>query len=504
MGSNPISSLGKVPTPRGYTGRDSVTRLYNHADIVSAHGQVNDRCEIMDCWDDEEPSAEELEQNVDLSTVKFAADIKVDFIPSVDFRIMCRFLGLTTVNEVKNHPYSESPLITLMLMQTLIPFMKSKGFCFAGELNFDRQGNSIPAEKTVWKIGGKEVSFTTTGFMYFENIEASSKQDKSKNLVFYLTTNLDHEFSMITCYTQDEKESEVTVRELEDYTKKNNTLRGAKLRDINMYNAAFTEVESKKECTWGNYYYTNDIKDIFELEVFGFLKNVDQYNEHGITKRGVMLWGSPGTGKTTIGHIICNNVPDHTVIWITPEIVQENQRSYSSIKLLYKLADFVSPSVIILEDVDLFSNDRDRGGDLLSLGSLMNVLDGVNTVLNAVTVATTNRLESIESALRNRPGRFDRVVEVPALDDDLRRRMFSDRLKKWEYSDDTLSHLVNNTDGWTGAEAQEFINTLNLKSIRSEEEITEVSVSLVDEIIEVMNKFGVGENSGTLGFSSKK
>jgi ATP-dependent 26S proteasome regulatory subunit len=163
---------------------------------------------------------------------------------------------------------------------------------------------------------------------------------------------------------------------------------------------------------------------------------------------------------------------------------------------LYKLADFVSPSVIILEDVDLFGGDRNRGGDLLGLGSLMNVLDGVNTVVNAVTVATTNRLETIEVALRSRPGRFDRIVEIPALEDDLRAKLFKDRLKKWKYSDDTLSHLVSQTSDWTGAEAQEFVNTLNLKSIRSKEKIEEIDDQLVDDILEVMRKFGVGENSG--------
>ena len=46
-----------------------------------------------------------------------------------------------------------------------------------------------------------------------------------------------------------------------------------------------------------NYYYTDDVQGIFENEVFGFLNNVEEYNAHGMTKRGVIIFGKPGTGK---------------------------------------------------------------------------------------------------------------------------------------------------------------------------------------------------------------
>ncbi len=236
------------------------------------------------------------------------------------------------------------------------------------------------------------------------------------------------------------------------------------------------------------------VHDTYDLEVLN--------DEHKYYANDIV---SHNTGKTTIGHIVCNNVPDNTVIWITPEVIQENQqRSYSSIKLLYKLADFVAPSIIILEDIDLFGGDRNRGGDMMGLGSLMNVLDGVNTVKNAVTIASTNSFDTIEKALSQRPGRFDRIVEIPALDGDLRSKMFADRLKEWKYSENMLDHLVQRTDKWTGAEAQEFVNTLNLKSIRSDEKIEELDIELVDEILEVMNKFGVGKNSSEVfGFTKR-
>ncbi len=306
-----------------------------------------------------QPSKEEKEEL--LSQVKFSDQIKIDFIPSIDYRILCRFLGVTSVNDIKNHPYQSHPLITLILMESLIGFMKKEGYDMAGELNFDANGNSIPPEKNPWTVKGKETTFTTTGFLYFEKIEGKRKD----NVAFFLFTNLDRGGASIMCYSTDTNKSKDIVNELQVYSKNFNCLRGAKLKDVNMISASFSEVEVSKDYTWDNYYFSKEIRDLFQLEVFDFVKNVKKYNECGITKRGLIMHSRPGCGKTTIGNIICNMVPNNTVIWITPEILSENNyKAMSSIKALYKLADFLSPCIILLEDLDLFSQDREMGGGL--------------------------------------------------------------------------------------------------------------------------------------------
>ena len=477
-----------------------------------------------DDWDDDSPqpcygndegrsrTPQDLEEQMKWSKTKeekqakegisnFADQIKIDFIPSIDYRIMCRFLGTTTVGEIKNHPYQSHPLITLILMETLEEFMKTKGFNFVGELNFDQHGNSIPPEKNPWHVKGKETTFTTTGFLYFES-ETGNKRD---NVVYFLYADLERGGSQITCYSNDTGKSKDFVNELEDYSKENNCLRGAKLRDVNMISASFSEVFVEERYTWKNYYYPSSIEDLFDLEVLGFIENVEQYNACGINKRGIILHGKPGGGKTTIGRIICNLVPNHTVIWITPEILSENNyKAISSIKALYKLADFLSPCIILLEDLDLFSQDRERGGDVMSLGALMNVLDGVNSINNSVTIGTTNRIESIEAALRNRPGRFDRIIEIPPLTDDLRNKMFKERLGDWKVSKDVWGYLVENTTDWTGAEVQELVNSLHLKHISSKRKTKKIDKKWAEDIIETMSNYGVGEASSNFGFSSKK
>lgn len=462
-------------------------------------------------WDDEDDFAHGMmqpticsdsdtvkdETEQDLSTIKFADEVQVDFIRSIDYRIMCRFLGINTVNDIKNHPFSDCPLICCLLMESLIPYMESQGFKFVGELNFDSNGNSIPPEKNPWIIKNKEVTFTINGFLYFEKIDG----DKKDNMVFFCFTDFDRGGASITSYSTSVKRSKDFTKGLKEFTRQNNCLRGIKLRDLNLISASFNEVEIDESYTWENYYFTNDIIDIFNEEVFCFLKNVEKYNKEGITKRGIIIHGVPGTGKTTAGKILCNNLKETSVIWVTPEILTENSfRAVSSIKSLYKLADYLSPCILIFEDIDLISQDRDAGGDVLTLGTLMNVLDGINSIKNSVTIATTNRLESIEKALRNRPGRFDRIVEVPPLTEELRLKMFKNRLQDWDVAEEIYDNLIGQTQGWTGAEIQEFVNGLKLKYVNSSLSQRILTKGLTTEIINRMNKFGVGEHA-SFGFS---
>jgi len=445
----------------------------------------------------EDEHIDKMRNRKNKSNDDFADQIKIDFIQSIDFRILCRFLGVTSVNEVQNHPYQSHPLITLILMESINGFMEKEGYDFVGELNFDNHGNAVPPEKNPWTVRGKETTFTTTGFLYFEKIDGKKKD----NIAFFLFSDLERGGASITSYSTDKNKSKDIINNLQIYAKAHNCLRGAKLKDVNMIAASFSEVDVNKGYTWENYYYNDKIKDLFKLEVFDFIENVEKYNKCGINKRGIIIFGKPGTGKTTIGNIVCNMVPNNTVIWITPEILSENNyKAMSSIKALYKLADFLSPCIIMLEDLDLFSQDRDRGGDVLSLGALMNILDGVNTISNSVTIGTTNRLKSIEGALRNRPGRFDRIIEISHLSEELRRKMFKERLKSWKVSDETFEFIIEKTEDWTGAEVQEFVNGLNLKQISSKKKTKKIDNNLAEEVIATMNSFGVGEASSSFGF----
>jgi len=428
-----------------------------------------------------------------LSALSFGEEIGILCINHPSWRLICYFLKIQEPTDVKSANFTDLRLIISLTFQSVQTFMKSKDWEFSGEVSFDQNGNPIPVTKTNWDISGEDVSFTSSGYMFFEN-----KKTKDKIVIF---SSESEGSSSIYCYSNDQVVSQRVISDLISFTKENNCLRGLKLKDINVYEASFQEVADTSGYTWDKYYYDEDIRKLFDLEVFGFLDNIEKYNRHGISKRGVMLYGDPGTGKTTIGKIICNYAKNKSVIWITPDVITENTQVKSSVKVLYRLAEYLSPVVIFLEDLDLFTEDRSSGlGDTMRLGSLMNILDGVNTISNAITIASTNRLELIEKALRNRPGRFDRLVEIPSLNKKLRKKMFTDRFKDAIIGDNEINILVSKTEGWTGAECDELVKTANLRFINDNvleiKESRVVTPEMINDILGIMTQFKVGGDRG--------
>jgi ATP-dependent 26S proteasome regulatory subunit len=110
----------------------------------------------------------------------------------------------------------------------------------------------------------------------------------------------------------------------------------------------------------------------------------------------------------------------------------------------------------------------------------------------------------IEKALRDRPGRFDRVVDVPNLDDGLRKRMFTDRLTTFKSGEEIVNQIVSKTDGWNGSECQEFVNTLNLHFIMKKDNKKVVTKEIVDSVIDTMQHYGICNQNKSHGFGLGK
>ena len=507
MGSVTSSSSGMTVSP---SQPSPPARL--RAALRNDQGEqpVVDVTEDVDGWDAEAiadeaiTEAEKKERDQLLSKVKFGEDIKILCIDSAPLRIICHHLGVTDVMHVKHVSSSYVALTGMMVFQVVDAYMKSSQYENLGELNFDEHGRIIPCGRKKWHLKKGEQNIIHTGSRFFKRNEEA--------ICISHQWNPSAEQVIFQVYSKDESDARRIMTGIESYAKTHNCLRGEKIKDVHVGEATFSIVDPPKNLvyTWDKFYYPDQIKQLFDTDVFGFLDNVEKYNARHITKRGIMLHGPPGTGKTSVGHIICNYATDHTVIWITPDIIFENRRGVrDSVKSLYMLADYLSPVVIILEDMDLFCEDRDEHADTVTLGSLMNILDGVNTISNAITIATTNRFDFIEKALRNRPGRFDRIAELPVMNDVLRLKMFTDRLVDCKIDEPTIQYLVSETDNWTGAQVEEFVRSLNLHFIVNEIEDPETRIvdkAVVKEVLTLMNYFSVGNNkrsNSPVGFAGQ-
>jgi hypothetical protein len=426
--------------------------------------------------------------SADFSTINFSKEAEILSIHSCTWRTICFFLGIASPQNVKREKFEDLGLIVMLLKQISSKFMEDFGYKFAGELNFDSSDELIPCTKCTWKIGVKtddQQTFTSIGYQFFQHVE-----NPSKNVVLWFSPLDPTAGYCIWAYAYDENLCEDILEGLKTFAKQNNWLRGKKIRDVDALRATFAEVDLSEEYTWDKYYYDPVVRKLFEVEIFGFLDDVEKYNARKIRKRGFLMHGPPGGGKTTLGKIACRYVEKHTVIWITPEIFS-NGAGVAAIRLLYNLAEYLSPIVIILEDIDLYSEDREHVVESTGLGVLTNVLDGVHDVTNSVTIAMTNRKDLVEKALRSRPGRFDRVIEIPALSTPLRRQMLEDRLTIFKSVDaGVVDYMVGQTNGCTGAEIQEIITSIHMYFIaRDSDEEENVSKEIVMTAIETVEKF---------------
>ena len=149
------------------------------------------------------------------------------------------------------------------------------------------------------------------------------------------------------------------------------------------------------------------------------------YEKHGVPwRRGVIFHGAPGTGKTSLARALAEHLdlPIHVF----------DLASMSNQELKQAWRDMLtnSPCMALLEDIDAVFEGRNNkapqsmmGGGTLTFDTLLNCIDGIERVDGMLLVVTTNRLDTIDDALKNRPGRIDRVVEFKNLDHEGRVKM---------------------------------------------------------------------------------
>ncbi|MBI2569678.1 MAG: 26S protease regulatory subunit [Candidatus Schekmanbacteria bacterium] len=169
-------------------------------------------------------------------------------------------------------------------------------------------------------------------------------------------------------------------------------------------------------------------------------------------KRGLLLYGAPGTGKTLTAMYLAGRMAQRTVILITGS-------GMGLIPQACRLARVLQPATIVLEDVDLVAEERTRQepGCCAALFELLNEMDGLAQDADILFVLTTNRPEILEPALAARPGRIDLAVEIPLPDAECRRRLFDLYGKGMAIDQPAATAMIDRTEGVSAAFIRELL-----------------------------------------------
>jgi ATP-dependent 26S proteasome regulatory subunit len=202
-------------------------------------------------------------------------------------------------------------------------------------------------------------------------------------------------------------------------------------------------------------------------------------------RRGLLLHGRPGTGKTLTAMYLAGQQPERTVLLVTGRTVGLLQRSC-------ELARLLAPSMVVLEDVDLVAEERTRQepGCTTLLFELLNEMDGLADDVDVVFLLTSNRPDLLEPALVARPGRVDLAVEVPLPDEACRRRLVELYGRGLTLRVADLDRLVEQTEGVSPAFIRELLRKAALLAVGSDEEIVVEDHHLNQALLELVVEGG--------------
>ena len=233
------------------------------------------------------------------------------------------------------------------------------------------------------------------------------------------------------------------------------------------------------------------IREMIELP----LKHPEIFSRLGIDPpKGILLYGSPGTGKTLIARAVANEAGANFFTIQGPEIMSKFYgQSEERLREIFSEAEKNSPSVIFIDEIDSIAPRRDEvHGEVERrvVAQLLTLMDGMTTRGNVIVIAATNREDAIDPALR-RPGRFDREIEigVPTAEGRLEILMIHTRGMPLSETVD-LNRIAEMTHGFVGADLAALARESAMRALRRYLPDIEFGKPIPTDVLEKMRVTG--------------
>lgn len=189
--------------------------------------------------------------------------------------------------------------------------------------------------------------------------------------------------------------------------------------------------------------------------------------------KGVLLYGLPGTGKTLLAKAVASNSNANFISIKGAELISKwAGESEKAIQEVFRKARQIAPCIIFFDEFDAIALQRKKereGTDSTAkmMSQILTEMDGIENLGGVIVIGATNRIDLIDDALL-RPGRFDRIIEIPVPTVESRRQIVKIHLKKKPLDEKTVSidRILKLTDGFTGAQIEGLINHASILALR--------------------------------------
>ena len=319
-------------------------------------------------------------------------------------------------------------------------------------LNIHTRG--MPLDKNV---NIKQISKTTHGFVGAD-LEVLCKEAAMRSLRRILP-----EINL-----EEEKVSKEVLQKIKitknDFTDALKEVRPSALREV---------LVQIPDVSWDDVGGLDELKEELQEAIEWPLKHKEAFEyAHVKPPKGVLLYGPPGTGKTLIAKAVAKTTESNFISIKGPELLSKwVGESEKGVREIFRKARQAAPCIIFLDEIDSLVPRRSSGNSDSHVtenivSQILTEIDGLEELNNVLIIGATNRLDIVDPALL-RPGRFDRVIEVPNPNIKGIEMIFKIHTKDKPLSEDVnLKTISELSKGFSGAEIEEVCNRASLCGVK--------------------------------------